>query len=127
MSDTIQIEVRRLADKEITTLMEEISKVPDITYITKRILQKIDKSYIATETESKQLAGVCSVMSVSKKWVKVGPLLVVEAYRGQGIGGWLINQVLEQHKHFNIFVGSSNPRVQAMLEKRGFSMITAWY
>lgn len=116
----LQIEKRKLTDKEIEILIEEVNKFfsPIVGYKDK--WQNFDTVYIATDNN--QLVGVCGVEYV-KNWRMLHPFVVLEKYQGHGIGSLLMENVIKESKGKNIFIGSQNVAVTKIASKYKFKTI----
>jgi len=112
-----RIIIRRLSDKEIDSLINEIKLFPHLTYVSRNNFQKAKTIYVL-EIDNK-LAGIC-VVYPERNWVKLGPLVFLNAYQGRGLATNLILEILKSNSDKNIIVVSSNPKVKNILNKFGF-------
>ena len=70
----ITFEKKKLSDKEIDMLVEEIKKFPN-PLTGKKVWQAFKQVYIATS--QKDLIGVCAISEL-KNWIKLGPFVVFQ-------------------------------------------------
>jgi GNAT superfamily N-acetyltransferase len=100
---------RNLTEIEISSLTEETKKSIHIGLI-KPILWKKFKDIYVFEIDG-ELAGICAIFFL-KKWIKIGPLLVLEKHQGKGVGKALLKKIVAKHPKSNLYIGSSNTKVK---------------
>ena len=114
----LAIKQRKLKKGEIDLLLDEISKTPFMIGYSKRELQKFPDVFVA-EFKGK-FAGTCANIGMGSNWLEVGPILVLEKFRGLKIGKQLFEiafdvAVLESK---NIYMVSRNPIVKKWMQER---------
>jgi GNAT superfamily N-acetyltransferase len=115
-----QLTKRPLTSQEIDLVINSIKQTPNITGYTKKEWQNFGKVFVA-EVDC-ELAGVVVNVSISKEWEELAVLLVLEEFRGQGIGKALFNVALEDIKsrQKNAYTTSRNPIVLKLMKENGF-------
>lgn len=118
----IVIKQRKLKEGEISLLMDEISRTPFMIGYTKRELQKFPNVFVA-EYEG-EFAGVCANIGMGFNWVEVGPILVLEKFRGLKIGKQLFEIAFDAavSKQNNIYMVSLNPIVKKWMQEREMTL-----
>lgn len=112
----IKLEKRRLNDKEIDLLIEEIKKFPN-PLTGKKTWQALKKVYIVRSNGD--LIGVCGTTEF-KDWLKIGPFVVFKKFHNRGFGKKIFNSVVNNYSHLNLYVGSRNPAVAKIALGSGF-------
>jgi hypothetical protein len=115
----IIIQRRRLSDKEIDLLVNEIRKFPNP--LTGRKTWSLLKEVFIVSTGN-DLVGVCGVIKL-KNWIKLGPFVVFEKFHNKGFGKRLFNSIITQYFDSNLFVGSRNPAVAKIALRFNFKEI----
>lgn len=115
----ISITKRGLTVKEIGILSKEIAHFPDLSLVDDKLWSRYE-TYVLTIDN--RLAGICAVKKL-EKFVKIGPIAVLEKYQGKGYGKLLFKSVVNRYKKYNIYIGSSNSRVKMMVKKAGFKKL----
>lgn len=115
---------RPLTIQEIDLVTREIKQTPNITGYTQKEWQNFGKVFVA-EVNS-EIAGVAVNVSISKEWEEFAVLLVLEKYRGQGLGKALFNVALEdiKNRHKNAYTTSRNPIVLKLMKENGFQFLS---
>lgn len=116
-TEKVVIKQRKLREDEIELLIEESRKFPDLGLIKRKLWNEFDSIYVVTKNN--KLVGICSITSL-KKWIKIGPLIVIEQFQGRSYGKLLLTRVVEDHKNKNIYIGSSNEAVWKMAKELNF-------
>jgi len=119
-----QITKRLLSSEEIDLVVEEIKQTPNITGYIKKEWENFGKVFVA-EVDCK-LAGVAVNVSISKEWEELAVLLVLEKFRGQGIGKALFYKALEdiKNRQKNAYTTSRNPIVLKLMKENGFQFVS---
>lgn len=112
---------RRLTESEIDELIKEMRHFPDVGLYTKNQWKGFKHIFIADENN--HLIGVCVVIQLNK-WVKIGPVIILKNYQGKGYGKEVLKFVTEKYKDNNIYIGSSNQRVQMIMESLKFRKVS---
>ena len=116
----LKIQKRKLTDKEVLLLSKEIKKAVNITIFPDKRWMGFETVYVASK--DKNLVGVCAVERL-QKWIKIGPLIIKEEFRGKGYGKRLFSYLIKDLHGSSLFVGSSNPIVWGMVKKLGFTRV----
>ncbi len=119
----MKITKRKLTDKEIDILIEEMRNFPDVGLYTKNQWKSFQNIYIAGNND--HFIGVCVVISL-KKWVKIGPVIILKSFQGKGYGRQLLQFVVSILKDKNLYIGSSNIRVGKIMERLKFQRINTF-
>jgi hypothetical protein len=114
------IEKRKLNTDEIDQLITEVKKVPQLIAGDRKRWQKFNMAYIAYN--DKEFIGICEIV-VLHNWIKLGPFVVMEKYRGNGYGKFIMNQILKDYQGHNIFIGSPTPAVWAIARSNKFKEV----
>lgn len=111
---------RKLSIGEISILIAEIKKTPNISAYNKLEWQNCKNLFVA-EDHNGNMLGACLNDDFSKKWTEIAALFVLEKYRGQGIGKELFEVSLKDiiNRKRNILAMSNNPFVVKMMQKQG--------
>ena len=112
----VTLATRRLTEKESDMLVEEIKKFPN-PFTDKKTWLGLEKVCIAYVQEN--LAGVCGARQLAG-WIKLGPFVVFEKYQGKGLGRTIIERVIKNYPHENLFIGSRNKKVMKLAISLGF-------
>lgn len=107
---------RFLKKDEIISLTEEVKFFPDLIYVSERIWKK-QKAHIF-EVDNR-FAGVIVAYQFND-WVKLGPLVILNKYQGKGLGKELLKYAIDRYSRKNIFINSTNPKVERIAASLGF-------
>jgi len=110
------LEKRRLNDKEVDAIVDEIKKFPN-PLTGKKAWQSFKKVYVITAQNN--LIGVCAINTL-KNWIKLGPFVVFEKHHGQGYGKKILESIMKDYPNDNLFIGSRNPAVAKISLNLGF-------
>ncbi len=116
----ISIIRRKLTELEITQLMRDNQLFSHIAYVSKARWRRFTNPYII-EVDNK-FAGVCAVYTFNN-WVKLGPLELLKQYHGKKLGKQLLERIVDDNRQVSIFIASSNPAVQHIIETLEFQQI----
>jgi GNAT superfamily N-acetyltransferase len=118
------IKNRQLTSHEIDLVINAIKRTPNITGYAKKEWEKFGSIFVA-EVNS-ELAGVAVNISISKEWEELAVLLVLEKFRGNGLGKSLFNIALEDIKtrNKNAYTTSRNPIVLKLMKENGFQFLS---
>lgn len=119
----MKITKRKLTDMEIDILVLEMRNFPDVGLYTKNQWKSFTDIYIATNNY--QIIGVCVVIPI-KKWIKIGPVIILQAYQEKGYGKQLLQFIVSKLKDKNLYIGSSNVRVEKIMEKLKFERVNTF-
>lgn len=117
MVNMIRIQKDTLTPDEISILVTELKKFPAIALINQNKWQIFKELYIAREYGN--LVGLLAVVHL-KHWIKLGPLIVLSQYQGNGIGKQLFKHVVQKYHNENLYIGSYNPAVKHLAQTYGF-------
>lgn len=92
-------------------------KFPDIGLIEGNKWGIFDKIYVATI--DKNFLGICGIVKL-KHWVKIGPVVVLKKFQGEGYGSLLLNFIVQKYAENNLYIGSPNSRIKNIVGKLGF-------
>ena len=115
---------RHLTDEERRTLAEVTHAFPHIGFISEAMWKKFGACYVITVDD--KFAGVCAMVPL-RSWLKLGPLIILEEFQGQGLGKQLIQHIVTQHAEEKLYIGSSNPAVANIVEKFHFYKEPRWF
>lgn len=115
----INFEKRRLSEREVEAIVEEIKKFPN-PLNGKNFWLALKQVYIALSQN--ELIGVCGIRKLNN-WTKLGPFVVFQKYHGQGYGRKIIETILKDYSNDNLFIGSRNPAVAKIASSLGFSEV----
>lgn len=118
MGHNIEYEYRKLTSDEIDILVEEIKTIPGIVYMPKFLLKRINNSVVAMDNG--EFCGVCSNYHIRRNYYKLGPLLVREKYRKNGIGKELLDRSFKLLEGKTVYAGTSNQSLWKVLTDNGF-------
>lgn len=113
----MKITERLVSAEEAKVLSGETRKSPHIGFIGPDLWNTFTRTYVATI--NKHMVGVCVAFPLSR-WVKLGPLIILSSHQGKGYGKILLTEVVKKNEHAKLFVGSSNPKVHAIIRGLGF-------
>ncbi len=115
-----QITQWALTSEEIDIVIKAVKETPNITGYTKKEWQNFGKVFVA-EVNS-ELAAVAVNVSISKHWEELAVLIVLEKFRGQGLGKKLFNLALQDilDRKKNAYTTSRNPIVLNLMKESGF-------
>lgn len=124
MHGPITIKFRKLTNKEIKVVMEEIRQTVNITGYTQSEWQKFEEFLVAEYNG--ELAGVAVIQSISQKWSELTVLLVLSRFRGRGIGNNLFRSAIEHIERGgkNVYTVSRNPIVIRSMQEAGFTFVS---
>lgn len=120
----INIEKRKLSDKEIDFLTEEVRKFPNPVVANKKRYKEFSPVYTAKINNN--LIGVCAVIKL-KDWLKLGPFVILKKYQGKGYGKMILKEIAEDYSNENLFIGSRNPAVVKIATGLGFEEISNFF
>lgn len=112
----VKIAKRRLSEKEVSMLVDEIRKFPN-PLTGKKTWQSLQKVYILSNKED--LIGVCGVNQLDN-WVKLGPFVVLKKYHHKGYGKKILETIVKDYSKANLYIGSRNPAVAKIAISLGF-------
>jgi len=113
----VLITQRALIESEISQLICDGRLFPHVAYVSRARWQQLSKPYVIES--DKHFVGVCAVYYFGK-WIKLGPLEILNKYHGMGFGKCLLKKIVEDNQHLHIFIGSSNPSVKHIIESLKF-------
>lgn len=117
---TLAINQSSLSYKEAKALVSALKDFPDIIYVPLQRWLSIKAPYKVYIDEV--FAGVCVVYAVSKDCVKIGPMVVLEKFQGNGIAKIFLKRILVDYKDRKlIFIASSSSKLQKILPRFGFA------
>ena len=117
---TVMIKERQLTKQEIDILALETKKSIHIGYIAPHVWREFD--YIFVASDGNNLLGVCVVVPL-KRYLKLGPVVVVEEHQGKGVGSKLLSAIIKSLGHHNLYIGSSNVQIKKIILKLGFTEV----
>lgn len=120
----IQIGHEVLTIAEMAALADAIAQAEHIVYIRPDYWQKI-KTYVLREQGD--FVGACAVVALPNNWVKIGPLVLVQKYHGQGYGKKLLSRVIQMHEGQHLFIHSSHPAVLSIIQPFAFVEVSSVY
>lgn len=120
----VSIVRRKLTPPEIFELIENIRLFPNLAYVSPRRWKQFINPYCLLLDG--HLAGVCQIYSFNK-WIKLGPLVLLAKHQGKGLGKLLLTKIITNHKNRHIFIVSSNPKVQHIIECNNFQRISDYF
>ncbi len=120
----IEIKLRKLSITEIAQLIDDINKFPHLGFIGEESWNSFFDTY--TVYLAGKFAGVCVVIQL-RNWAKIGPIIVLEKYQGQGLGRKLLGFVVKQLNNKNIYIGSSNPKIQSIVMDLEFRQMKCFW
>ena len=115
----VVIKKRKLKAKEIDLLMSEIKRTPYIIGHSQREWLSFQNVFLAEINNV--FAGVCVNKNLGFNWVEIGPILILEKFRGAKIGKKLFAKAFDwaELKKKNIYMVSGNPVVINWMKDRG--------
>lgn len=116
----ISISKRKLKGEEIDLFINEIKNFPNPVAPKRRQWEVFDPVYILSKDS--ELIGICSVTRL-KKWVKLGPFVILRKYQGKGYGKTIIEAMVKDYSNDNLFIGSRNPHVGKIAADLGFKEV----
>ncbi len=119
----ISIVKRKLSQQESVVLAAETKKSPHIGYIAPHIWKNFNHVFVATNGQ--ELLGVCVVVPL-RNYMKIGPIIVLSEHQGKHVGSRLLDRVAKAYRNHSLYIGSSNSRVQHVVERLGFSQVSYW-
>lgn len=119
----ITIVQRPLSKIETSLLINDIQGYPDLMYVSEERFLNLPCAYVV-EVDN-QFAGVCGVYEFGS-WVKLGPLVALQKYHGNGIGRNLVEKILIDFSDRNIHISSSNIKVQKLLQSLSFTELKSF-
>ncbi len=117
---TVTIQERKLTKQEINILAQETRKSIHIGYIAPPVWGKFRRVFVASNGNN--LLGVCVVVPL-KRFLKLGPVVVLEEHQGKRIGSKLLSAVVNTLCHNNLYIGSSNVQIRKIILKLGFNEV----
>lgn len=118
----IKIIKKALTELEAKIIQSEISKSPDITGYSLRELLRYKNVFKAYKGD--EFAGCSINIDFGKIWTELGGFVVLEKFRGQGIGKLLFknayNDALERKR--NIYIVSKNPAMIKIFKDSGLKI-----
>lgn len=118
------IERRKLTNEEVDLLIYDTISFQSLIYVPKKRWLNYKNPHVIREGNN--FAGVCTVYEL-KDWIKIGPIVVLKKYQGKGYGKKLLNEIVKDHKHKNVFITSSNPKIKKILDKLDFIYINNYF
>lgn len=115
---------RKLVEGEISSLVETVRAAEHLTYVGPWRWRKMDSPYIAAVDG--RFAGVCMVYNF-EGWIKLGPLVILDQFRGLGLSRLLVSRIITDYPDQNIFLSSANPIVQHVARELGFQQLTNYW
>lgn len=120
----ISIKRRRLTETEMDQLIVDTTLFPHIAYVSKNRWRRMKIPYCLMV--GGQFAGVCGIYSFDK-WIKIGPLVLLQKYHGLGLGKHLFKVIFDDHKKTSIFITSSNPAVHQIMSSFDFQELPSFF
>jgi len=115
---------RNLNNDEIDQLIADVKRVPQLMAGDRKRWRKYTYFYVLFVDDF--FAGVCAVVTL-KNWIKLGPFVVLEKYRGKGLGKIIMSQITKDYSSENIFIGSPTPAVWRIISNLGFKEVPIWH
>lgn len=113
------IEKRRLTEAEVDSLIEEIKQFPN-PLTSKKVWMLLKKAYIMGFKND--LVGVCAIGELDN-YLKLGPFVVFKKYHNQGYGKIIMDAIIKDHPHANLFIGSRSPAIAKIALRYGFKEV----
>ena len=116
----LQITHRALTSEEIDLCIQALKETPNITGYTKQEWQNFGKVFVAKVNS--ELVAVAVNVEISKHWEELAVLIVLEKFRGRGLGKTLFNLALQDilGRKKNAYTTSRNPIVLNLMKQSGF-------
>ncbi len=121
---SISIRRRSLTESEITRLVQDVRLFPDLAYVSPVRWRRLIDPYVLEV--DRVFAGVCGVYNFNQ-WIKLGPLVVLEKYHGNGLGKLLLKTIIDDHSAVSVFITSTHPAVQHVMESFGFQHVSSFF
>jgi GNAT superfamily N-acetyltransferase len=118
---------KRQAD--VLTLLDEVQRSPFIGEISPdEITRLLHANAILFFYDGDTLAGLAGWNVIHGPWVEVGPFYAAKAYRGQGLGSFMVDTVEKIHRDagHKLYGVTKNPVVKQMFAKRGYHQARVW-
>lgn len=113
----ISVNRRKLSEAEISLLIRDLPLFPNLAYVSRSRWRHMKNPYCLLASD--QFAGVCGIYRFDG-WIKIGPLVLLQKYHGQGLGRQLLKVIFDDHKNTSIFITSSNPAVHQIMSSFDF-------
>lgn len=102
-------------------LIDAAARTPHIAHLTMPELAR----WIAAETicfahVDGQCVGLAAWQPINRHWVELGPYVVLESARGQGVGSALVQASLAYTRTSRHYAVSQNPAMHYLLAQAGF-------
>lgn len=124
----IRVVKRKITQLEAKLLVSEVKATPNIVgYSLKEWLMA---NHIMVAEDSKGFClGACLNYDFHKDWRKIAALIVLEEFRGRGIGRMLFYESFRdaQRSSRNIYIISANPIVIKMMNDLGFITFNSFF
>jgi GNAT superfamily N-acetyltransferase len=118
---------KRRAD--VLALLDEVQHSPFIGEISPgEIARLLQANTVLFFYDGDVLAGLAGWDVIGGTWVELGPFYTVKAYRGQGLGSFMVDMVEKKHidTDHRFYGVTKNPLVKHMFSKRGFHQVRVW-
>ena len=112
---------------EAKIIQQEIAQSPDITGYSLRELLRLKRVFKAYS--GKDFAGACANFDFSRNWTELSAYIVLNKYRGQGIGKLLFKAAFQDavSRGRNIYIVSRNPAMIKIFRKEDFKIIRSFW
>ena len=125
--NSLIIRERLLSDEEQQQIAKQSRTFVHLGTINPDVLQKlqnVNKFYIAEY--KKDFVGFCMVVKL-KKWNKIGPVIILEKFQGKGYGKRLLAEVVSRNSQYNLYIGSSHPKICQIVLGLGFKGVDSYW
>jgi amino-acid N-acetyltransferase len=121
----MEVQCRRAEAQDVESLYKLIQTYAEQGIMLPRsreMLTEIVGTFVVAEVEQ-QIVGCGSLCKLGQDLVEVRSLGISDGYKGKGIGGKLVDQLLEQARSQNISKVMALTYEVAFFEKNGFSVV----
>ena len=107
-------------EADVLTLLDELQHSP--------FIGEISLNEIARLLDGATLAGIAAWDAIRGPWVEIGPFYTAKAYRGQGLGSFMVDTVETIHRDggHRFYGVTKNPVVKRMFVRRGLHQVSMW-
>lgn len=122
--EEFKIEKRKLKNKEIEILINEIQNFPAPFYIRKKVWISYTNNYILKINS--QFAGVF-VLNRYGDWFKLGPFIILKKFQNKGFGKILLSRIFEDYKLTKFFLVTPSLAVKKLAKQFQFKRIKNYF
>lgn len=125
MQQTLIIRPETLSPNDQRKIEIQTPSFPHLGLIEPKRWKTIRSIYTARSKKG-ELVGICGVTQL-KRYLKIGPVVILVKYQDKGLGSLLLRRVVFEHSRQRLYIGSANPKVWTIAQKLNFQQAPSFW